>query len=189
MNASRACILSLLALAGVQALALGREGPNTNSVPIGVGTDLSSVRFTGPDGTGHYLASGTPLLALVFDPDCTHSDRVAVDWAQWLRESAHSLQESDEHSFAVIALSTSSVHVAAAYAEANTWRVAVGTADEVIFRRTPWVFALDQGGQVVAEAHGSKLREIAASLTDHILRTNHTGTTSWRNGSSQLSSF
>lgn len=189
MNASRACSLGLLALAGVQALALGKEGSNTNSEPIGVGTDLSSVRYTGPDGNGRYLASGTPLLALVFDPDCTHSDRVAVDWAQWLRESAQSLQESDEHSFAVIALSTSPAHTAAAYAEANTWGVSAGTTNGAIVHRTPWVFALDRGGQVVAEGHGSKLREIAASLTSHILRTNHTGTTSWRSGSSQLSSF
>lgn len=176
MSASRVCSIGLLALAGVQVFAMGKERPSTNSGPIGVGADLSSVRFTGPDGTGRRLASGTPLLAFVFDPECPHSDRVAADWVQWLRES-------DERPFAVIALSPSP-----AYAGAKAWGVAVGTVDGAIVRRTPWVFALDRGGQVVAEGHGTKLREIAASLTKHIIRTNHTGNTSWRSGSSQLSS-
>lgn len=188
MNPSRVCGLGLLALAGVQALALGKERPNTNSESIGVGTDLSGVRFTSPDGTVRYLATGTPILALVFDPECVHSDRVAADWAQWLRDSAQGLQKSDDRWFTVIALSASPAHAAAAYGEANSWGVAVGTGDGALVRRTPWVFALGRGGRVVAEGHGSKLREVAASLTDHIARTNHTGSPSWRSGSSQLSS-
>ena len=176
MTARRLCIIGLLALASVQSRALWRGTP-AETGPVSVGADLSNVRATSPERIDRNLTTGTPLLLLVFDPACPHSQRISADWTRWLRESR-------EYPFEVVAVSPGPVDAAVSYAEAREWGVAVAATDGAIVHRTPWVFALDRSGQVVAEGHGVRLHEVAEKLAENVVRTNHTGSKSWRNGSS-----
>ena len=140
-----------------------------NSVPPAAGddalADLSAVRVRGADGAEHALvAVGEPVLVLLFDPDCTHSRRIAPEWRAWL-DGAHWPAR-------VVALSAAPASVAAAHAVSNGWSVPVVTVkaddprswEHALTSRTPWVFALDSTGRILAQAHGSRLSEVAAVL-------------------------
>lgn len=165
MTVRRVCIVGLLALAGAQARAMWRGNPDETG-PISVGTDLSTARATTPEGIERELAAGMPLLVLVFDPECPHSRRVATDWARWLGRS-------HERPFEVLAVSPGPAGAAASYAEASAWGVSVATTGGAVVRRTPWVFALDRSGRVVADGHGVRLSDVAATLAEHVIRANY----------------
>ncbi len=116
------------------------------------------------DGTSRPLAGQGPVLVLVFDPECEHSQRVAPEWRSWF-------QSAGEPSH-VVALAAGSFPEANQHADAHGWTFPVvsvigdfpGSREHALVSRTPWIFALDGSGQVTAQVHGSELSAIIATL-------------------------
>ena len=156
--------IALAALAVIQFAFLSRPpGPDRDGY-IAVGDDLSGVRVRGADGTLRPLADGGPILVLVFDPECEHSQRVAPEWRSWFQAA-----EGPSH---VVALAPGSFYEAKEHADANGWTFPVvtvlgdvpGSREHALVSRTPWIFALDGTGRVTAQDHGSELSRVAATL-------------------------
>ena len=161
-------IAGLVLLAVVQVAERGywMASSSTDAGFIGEGYDLSAVSVRFADGGVAKLASGRTTLLLVFDPGCAHSERVARAWAMWLS----SIRPGSER---VLAVSSGPLTAAVTYARDRQWPVEVGTVQPTedgwgsdrIMARTPWVFALDEDGRVIREGHGSKVQEVALSLS------------------------
>lgn len=154
--------LAGLAMAQSAALALRGLGPagGRPSRPL----DLSVVVAKDAAGRQRPLAKDGPVLVLVFDPECAHTERAAPAWRDWLRTAGPDLR--------VVALSGTTHAVASAYAARAGWPVRVltvaagvrGSPEQAVVSRTPWVFALDAAGNVVADGHGSRVSEVAGAL-------------------------
>ena len=122
------------------------------------GDDLSNLSLRDSHGVLQELGAGHPTLLLVFDPNCVHSRSVAPLWTNWLERSA-------PKRYRIIAVATGPV--AADYMRGRQWPVIVASAEpvgHVITKRTPWVFAVDGQGRVLADGHGRHLPEIARDL-------------------------
>ena len=110
--------------------------------------DLSVVVAKDAAGRQRPLAKDGPVLVLVFDPECAHTERAAPAWRDWLRTAGPDLR--------VVALSGTTHAVASAYAARAGWPVPVltvaegvrGSPQQAVVSRTPWVFALDAAGNV-----------------------------------------
>ena len=160
----QAAVVGLVALATAQLAVLGYRAGASPATGIGVGEDLSGVRVGGADGMERALVTEAPMLLLVFDPECAHSRRISPEWRAWLLEAGGPAN--------VLALSAGSVTDAATFAQANGWPVRVatinpgarGSREHALTSRTPWVFAVDRSGRVLAEGHGARLPEVAAAL-------------------------
>ena len=156
--------IALAALAIIQIAFLGRPPDADREGYVVVGDDLSSVRVRGADGTSRPLAGQGPVLVLVFDPECEHSQRVAPEWRSWF-------QSAGEPSH-VVALAAGSFPEANQHADAHGWTFPVvsvigdfpGSREHALVSRTPWIFALDGSGQVTAQVHGGELSAIIATL-------------------------
>lgn len=93
------------------------------------------------------------------------SDRVAAGWREWLVRGDHGANQ-------VFALHVGSRSLAEAYAVGQRWPIEVvsvgsgvdGSGGRALTRRTPWVFAIDEDGLVVARGHGRKLPQVARAL-------------------------
>lgn len=154
--------LTLLAATQVVSLVL-RASQTERPATVAVGEDLSPVTIWQPGGSLP-LGSGRPTLLLAFHVDCAHSRRIAPDWSAWL--SATRLDD-----VSVVAVTTGPLPEAASHAQEAGWPVEVGSVEpdgstrgDALTQRSPWVFAVDGAGQVVAEGHGSKIREVARAL-------------------------
>ena len=153
--------LALLVVAQAAVLGCRVLGGGNPEDEIAVGDDLSAVSLQRADGSLTGLADGQGTLLLVFDPDCPHSRKVAAMWRDWL-------SVGDPGRGRVLALSPAASSSAAAYAREQRWRVDVasiaaatdGNGGHSLTRRTPWVFALDGDGRVLASGHGRKLAEV-----------------------------
>ena len=166
-GALRAVVVVLGLLAAAQTVSFGVRtlGIQDHLQAILVGSDLSSISINHTDGTVSSLGAGKPTLVLVFDPTCAHSRRIASEWSLWL--NAVDLEEQS-----VLAISPGPLPEAISYAREVDWPVQVGSVEmdpalqrsEALTQRTPWVFAVDGAGRVVAEGHGSKLREMILAL-------------------------
>lgn len=163
----RAVLAGLLVLAVAQVAAIGftvADGPSASAV--GVGTDLSGVTVRTAAGVETPLATGEPLVLLVFHSECGHCRRVAPDWKAWMSSGGGAAQ--------AVALSPEPPSVAGAYAEEHGWDVPVWTVDaarlggraHALTSRTPWVFVLDARGVVVSEGHGTQLTRLAPPMSD-----------------------
>jgi len=162
-GALRALFVVLALLAAAQTVSLGVRtlGNRDHLQATPVGSDLSSISVRLADGTVSSLGAGKPTLVLVFDPTCEHSRRIASEWSSWL--NAADLEEQS-----VLAISPGPLAAAIAYAQEVDWPVRVGSVERdpslrvslALTQRTPWVFAVDGAGRVVAEGQGSKLREM-----------------------------
>ncbi len=157
--------LALLAVFQTARIVSGRN----EAVPelVAVGDDLSQMSLRYGDGTVAPLDPHHPMLLLIFDPDCVHTRRVAPLWSSWLVSGA-----AEGHT--VLGIAPAPVAAAAQYARDQQWWVMVAAPAESedqpgehpVVGRTPWVVAVDAGGRVVREAHGSKLAEVARELLD-----------------------
>ena len=158
-------VLALLAAAQTVSFGVRMLGTQDHLQAISVGSDLSSIPINHVDGTVPSLGAGKPTLVLVFDPTCAHSRRIASEWSSWL--NAADLGEQS-----VLAISPGPLPEAISYAREVDWPVQVGSVERdpslrlsvALTQRTPWVFAVDGAGRVVAEGHGSKLREMILAL-------------------------
>ena len=162
---SRTTVAILVLSAGVQGAALGlRAGSIDDRLDhISVGADLSSTAIQKTDGV-LTLGTGKHSLLLVFDVDCAHSRRIAPEWSAWL--AAAKLED-----LAVVAVSRGPLSAAVSYARQVGWSVQVGSVDPAdsalagaVTTRTPWVFAVDEHGRVVAEGHGARIDEVAQTF-------------------------
>ena len=156
--------IALAALAVIQFAFLGRPPDTDREGYVAVGDDLSGVRVRGADGVPRPLAGQDPVLVLVFDPECEHSQRVAPEWRSWLQSAT-----APPH---VVALAPGPFSRAREYAESSGWTLPVvtiaeglpGSREHALISRTPWIFALDGSGRVTAQGHGSDVSAIAATL-------------------------
>ena len=157
--------LAMLALAQLAVLGYRSATAAPTGRWISVVDDLSAIQVTDTRGLQRSLASGEPSLVLVFHSECGHCARVAPEWRDWLDQAGPSRR--------ALALSSESMVSARAYAQEKGWDVPVVTVDagrlgspaHALTSRTPWVFALDRDGRVLAEGHGIRLDEIAAALS------------------------
>lgn len=160
-------VAALALLAAAQAAVIGDRLLAGRARPDGIvaGDDLSEVRLRRADGSPVGLGGGRTTLLLVYDPDCAHSDRVAAGWREWLERGRHGASR-------VLALHAGSRSPAVAYAVGRGWPVEVvsvgsrvdGSGVHPLTRRTPWVFAIDGAGVVVASGHGRELPQVARAL-------------------------
>ena len=157
--------LAVLAVAQVVSLGLRPRGAGGDGERITIGHDVSAIAVDYADGTVSKLGRGRATLLLVFDPDCPHSRRVASEWSLRLGATAF-------NQYRVLAISPKPLSESVAYAREQGWPVQVGSVEghpdwnrgRSLVERTPWVFAVNQAGRVVAEGHGSKLRELALAF-------------------------
>jgi len=160
-------VAALVLLAAVQAAVIGNRLLTDRARPhdIVVGDDLSEVSLRRADGSPVDLGGGRTTLLMVYDPDCAHSDRVAAGWREWLVRGDHGASQ-------VFALHVGSRSPAVAYAVGRRWPIEVvsvgsgvdGSGAQALTRRTPWVFAIDEAGVVVAGGHGRELPQLARAL-------------------------
>ena len=160
-------VATLVLLAAVQGGVICKRwlGNEARDGEIKVGDDLSELSLRRGDGSLVGLGGDRKTLLLVFDPDCAHSDRVAAGWREWLDAAGHGGNK-------VFALHAGSRSLAEAYAVEQRWAaevVSLGRGVDrsgvhALTRRTPWVFAIDEDGFVVASGHGHKLQEVARAL-------------------------
>lgn len=153
-------IAGLAIVAVLQALAFAYIRAQTSGpTPLVTrGHDLADLSLRDSHGALQTLGAGQPTLLLLFDPDCAHSRRVAPLWTSWLERNVH-------RGHRIIAISTDPG--ATDYVRERQWPVIVASnepADHPIAIRTPWVFAVDGQGRVVAEGHGRHLPEVAQHL-------------------------
>lgn len=157
-------LASLTMLAIGQSVVVARRALRLDP-PVGVGDDVSDLVIRDSGGEMIALGAGQETLLLVFDPDCAHSARVADAWASWLADD-------DSRRPRTIAVSPGPLSASVRYAQDMHWDVRVGSvapsedaADEnTLTARTPWVFAIGDDGQVVAEGHGARLAEMARTI-------------------------
>ena len=157
---SRVATVALAIVAVLQVIGTVYTRAHTNGPApfVQAGHDLSDLSFTDPRGTLQPLGAGPPTLLLVFDPACVHSRSVATLWSDWLEENV-------DRGYQIVAISTDPK--AMDYVRERQWPVIVTSAEPVghaITKRTPWVFAVDAQGRVVADGHGRHFAEVAQNL-------------------------
>ena len=156
-------VIGLVLLAVVQIAVLGAvRGDATVGAAkwLAPGDQVADIEVLDRTGAPRSLASGQPTLVLVFHSECGHCRRVAPVWRAWLEEHVNDV--------AVVALSSEPHSSAQAYVTEHAWDVSVRTVPEAslgsrahaLTSRTPWLFALDGDGFVIAEGHGSRIEEI-----------------------------
>lgn len=156
----RVLVVALAILAILQATVFVSIRARTNGPApfVTAGDDLSDLSLRESHGALQELDGRQPTLLLVFDPHCVHSRDAAPLWSSWLEGNVHKGHR-------IIAISRSPL--ATDYVRERQWPVVVTSiepADHVIAIRTPWVFAVDGQGRVVAEGHGRHLPEVAQHL-------------------------
>lgn len=164
-------------IVGAAALGVLAAGQLTNMTYGGVNADsgepwvmeehdLSNLRVTLEDSTVTRLGGEGPTLLLVFDPECPHSERIAASWARWLA-GGHAKR------MRVLIVSEGPLLAAVRYARAKEWSggqlgtlesSGEGSLGQAVAKRSPWVFAVDHNGRVIAEGHGGTLAEVARLL-------------------------
>ena len=158
--ARRGTVVVLAVVAVLQAVAVAYVTAHSNGPAPFVkgGQDLSGLSLKDSRGALLELGAGHPTLLLVFDPDCVHSRRIVPLWTSWLEGRV-------DEGYRIIAISTGPG--GADYVHEEQLPVVVTSAEpigHVIAKRTPWVFAVDGRGRVVADGHGQHVSEIAQNL-------------------------
>ena len=164
-------VAGLVLLAVVQIAVLGAvRGDATEGAAkwLAPGGQVADIEVLDRTGAPRSLVTGQPTLVLVFHSECGHCRRVAPVWRAWL--------EAHEERVAVVGVSSELHSSAQAYVIEHGWDVTVrtvpeaslGSREHALTSRTPWLFALDAAGFVVAEGHGSLIEEIGGLLLDEL---------------------
>ena len=156
--------LATAAAAQTIMLAASADDPSRERMPGPMPPDLSNIMATDAAGDEKSLVAEGPVLVLVFDPECKHTQRVTGAWRDWLRDAGAGRR--------VVGLSATVHAAASAYASEAAWSMPVltvragapGSPEHVLVSRTPWVFALDGDGAVLADGHGRSVSRVARAL-------------------------
>ncbi len=160
-------LFGLALLAAVQASvftwAYG-NGPTAEDEWFAVGDTLDFLHAPGLSAGETAPAGGIPTILLVFNSECGHCLDLAPLWKDWTQTSGTQAR--------LVAVSSEAQEVADAFVSKHGWNAAVLTVDATVSgspnhtltSRTPWVFALDSEGVILAEGHGKNIAEIAAVL-------------------------
>ena len=157
--------LGLLAAAQIGFLLMARGGAASAPPTAEPGFDFSGVQVMAEGPEPEPLVGADPVLVLVFHSSCGHCEVLAPDWAEWMRTRPEGME--------VVAVSQEPVRSALEYAERHGWTVpvrsvvvpSVGSRARMLVGLTPWVFALDERGHVVASGHGSEVESVAAAIS------------------------
>lgn len=161
---------SLATLAVIQGSILiingGRQGQEDGDAWLRDGDDLSHVQATAANGAPAALASGEPLLLLVFDPECGHCRDVVPEWSDWV--------QSAEPGIRVVAVALARQDAASAFLSTYLWEPELwilGPEDGTpgrrpITTRTPWMFLLDGHGVILYEGHGQRIRDLGSEWAE-----------------------
>ena len=161
-----AAALGVLALGQLTNMTYGGLNADSAEPWVAEDHDLSNLRVTLEDGTVTRLGGEGPTLLLVFDPECPHSERIAASWARWLADGPAKRMR-------VLIVSEGPLLAAVRYARAKEWSdgqlgtlesSGKGSLGQAVAKRTPWVFAVDHEGRVIAEGHCSTLAVVARQL-------------------------
>lgn len=159
-------LLTLLAVVQILVLVVAQGGPASASPSVDAGYDFGGVELLDGDSEATRLDRGERTLVLAFHSTCAHCEALAPTWRAWLEHAPPGLT--------VLAVSREPHPSALAYAERHDWKVAVrsavvpvvGVRARALVRLTPWVYALDEDGRVVAAGHGSEIDRIAEALQE-----------------------
>jgi thiol-disulfide isomerase/thioredoxin len=156
--------LSLLAAIQGWALLSGVGGQRAGSDPAWPknGDALGSVQFVGVGSEPAPLATGSPLLLMVFHSGCGHCRDVVPIWRDWIRELKPGVR--------IAAVTTETREAGALFLASFDWQPEVWTAEpgarsniqRSLTTRTPWVYLLDGNGVVLAEGHGRLIEDLSA---------------------------
>lgn len=157
--------LGALAVAQIGFLFMARGGAASAPPTAGPGFDFSGVEVMAEDPEPEPLVGAAPVLVLVFHSSCGHCEVLAPDWAEWMRSRPEGME--------VVAVSQEPLGSALEYADRHGWTVPVrsvlvpnvGSRARMLVGLTPWVFALDEEGHVVASGHGSEVESVAAAIS------------------------
>jgi len=153
-------------LAAIQGFVLvkgeGVRGGESGTPWLQSGDALGDVRATTAIGAPTQLATGEPLLLLVFHPECGHCQDVVPLWRDWIQGS--------EPGVRIATVTLASPEEGAAFLASFDWQPEVWTVEpeagaagrRPLSTRTPWLFLLDGNGVVLAEVHGRLIAELAA---------------------------
>jgi len=138
------------------------------------GDTLAQVRATTAKGVPALLASGQPLLLLVFHPECGHCQDVVPIWRDWVQET--------EPEIRLVAATSARLEAASVFLSTHSWESELwilenqdGTPGKrPVTGRTPWIFLLDGDGVILSEGHGQRIEELGRQWPD-ILRLRWTG--------------
>ena len=169
---ARGAAVAALGVLAAGQLANMAYGDMETSVPepwIEESHDLSDLSVRLEDGTVTGFGDEGATLLLVFDPECSHSESVVPSWTAWLSENRPA-------GIQVLGVTAGNLVAAARYARSKRWFVDWGTLHpagegslgQAVTKRTPWVFAVDHDGRVIAHGHGSRLLEVARMLEEKI---------------------
>jgi len=171
IDRNRAGILGLVILAMGQVLAWGFLGqPSKTSLGsqwLQQGDDLSGILPTDEAGREVSLATGSPLVLLVFDSQCGHCLEISHLWKAWTGEK--------RPGFRMVAISSEISGPAVDFATGQEWNTEVWTVSptglgggpRLLTRRVPWAFLLDGDGVILAEGHGRLVEEIVAGYLEN----------------------
>jgi len=130
-----------------------------DTLPSLAGYDAAGLQKVIPLIDDHRIAT----VLYVFQPDCAHSDRVALAW------EAHFADGLGDSSVRRIAITSDAPTAADQYAAQFGWQVELlslvspdhPTQLRSLTSRTPWLFVFDSRGVLRLEAHGSELKQLA----------------------------
>lgn len=133
---------------------------------LAAGDVLGELAVTDAAGADVQLAGTAPqrTLLMVFHPTCAWSQQIAPEWSEWLADRPESVR--------VLAVSSVPADVGSAYARQAGWQVETasvavekpGDLGHNLTSRTPWLFLLDEHGQILFEGHGSGLDALEDAL-------------------------
>ena len=159
-------LITLAAVAVIQGfilLSLNR-GKGNGDPWLREGDNLGLIRATTAHGDPAALASGQPLLLLVFHPECGHCQDVVPIWRDWV--------QTREPTIRVVAATSAHPEAANAFLLSHSWEPVLWIiepkegipARRPVTTRTPWIFLLDGDGVILAEGHGRRIEEIGLRM-------------------------
>jgi len=139
------------------------SGGETGSDPAWIesGDTLGAVVAITSTGGRTSLATGAPLLLLVFHSECGHCRELVPVWKDWIQESAPGVR--------IIAVTREPQQRGIEFLASFGWHPELltvppsdgWTKSRALVARTPWAFLLDEDGVILAEAHGRMVSQLA----------------------------
>ncbi len=170
INRATGSVLGLAGLALIQGWALfgggvGR-GAGANPPWLEKGDTLGDAQIVTAALEPMGLETGSPLLLLVFHPECGHCRDAVPMWRDWIRDF--------QPNVTIAAVTAGSPEAGTRFLSSFDWHPEVWTVEpeagpavhRLLTIRTPWVFLLDEDGVILAEGHGRLIKDLASEWTE-----------------------